>query len=357
MFLSEVQQREDELNEVLGQQNELIASANNEIFKLKKIIENTEKPKKTLSTQTVSLAKTVATQSESTDCGNEHENLEQTEDINRVNTILSKKEATIISNNKESNSSNINNKNRILIVAGAHGKNLIGHLSRQKKEHQMIESILMTNCSNELLVGTAIKESKNYTTSDTLIIWTNRINVSIVNKLASQTNTNIIIITEPYRYDNKDKNLDIYENNLSLQNDLFHKRSNHMKILECNNILRRTNYERNGLQISSFGKLFLSRAILNLIESNPQCCNATIPYCTLKKKHTNVNKVDKKKSMINQSSGRADEERTNSSTDGEFDMTNQEENSDNNDVRGDVSSDEDSESANFLLEARPPPTI
>ncbi|KAG5884076.1 hypothetical protein JTB14_000665 [Gonioctena quinquepunctata] len=130
-----------------------------------------------------------------------------------------------------------------------------------------------------------------------------------------------------------------------------------MKILECNNILRRTNYERNGLLISSFGKLFLSRAILNLIESNPQCCNATIPYCTLKKKHTNVNKVDKKKSMINQSSGRADEERTNSSTDGEFDMTNQEENSDNNDVRGDVSSDEDSESANFLLEARPPPTI
>ncbi|KAG5865916.1 hypothetical protein JTB14_028087 [Gonioctena quinquepunctata] len=140
LFLSEVQQREDELNEVLRQQNELIASANNEIFKLKKIIENTEKPKKTLSTQTVSLAKTVATQSESTDCGNEHENLEQTEDINR-------------------------------------------------------------------------------------------------------------------------------------------------------------------------------------------------------------------------SSGRADEERTNSSTDGEFDMTNQEENSDNNDVRGDVSSDEDSESANFLLEARPPPTI
>ncbi|KAG5888797.1 hypothetical protein JTB14_007072 [Gonioctena quinquepunctata] len=268
LFLSEVQQREDE---ALRQQNELIASANNEIFKLKKIIENTEKPKKTLSTQTESLAKTVATQSESTDCGNKRENLEQTEDINRVNTILSKKEATKISNNKESNSSNINNKNRILIVAGAHGKNLIGHLSRQKKEHQMIESILMTNCSNELLVGTAIKESKNYTTSDTLIIWTNRINVSIVNKLASQTNTNIIIITEPYRYDNKDKNLDIYENNLSLQNDLFHKRANHMNILECNNILRQTNYERNGLQISSFGKLFLSRAILNLIESNPKC--------------------------------------------------------------------------------------
>ncbi|KAG5862849.1 hypothetical protein JTB14_022454 [Gonioctena quinquepunctata] len=129
-----------------------------------------------------------------------------------------------------------------------------------------------------------------------------------------------------------------------------------MKILEYNNILRRTNYERNGLQISSFGKLFLSRAILNLIESNPQCCNATIPYCTLKK-NTNVNKVDKKKSMINQSSGRADEERTNSSTDGKFDMTNQEGNSDNSDVRGDVSSDEDSESANFLLMVRSPPTI
>ncbi|KAG5878073.1 hypothetical protein JTB14_031508 [Gonioctena quinquepunctata] len=83
LFLSEVQQREDELNEALRQQNELIASANNEIFKLKKIIENTEKPKKTLSTQTESLAKTVATQSESTDCGNKRENLEQTEDINR----------------------------------------------------------------------------------------------------------------------------------------------------------------------------------------------------------------------------------------------------------------------------------
>ncbi|KAG5876767.1 hypothetical protein JTB14_017338 [Gonioctena quinquepunctata] len=37
--------------------------------------------------------------------------------------------------------------------------------------------------------------------------------------------------------------------------------------------------------------------------------------------------------MINQSSGRADEERTNSSTDGKFDMTNQEENGDNSDVR------------------------
>ncbi|KAG5896038.1 hypothetical protein JTB14_011033 [Gonioctena quinquepunctata] len=57
------------------------------------------------------------------------------------------------------------------------------------------------------------------------------------------------------------------------------------------------------------------------------------------------------------SSGRADEKRTNSSTDGKFDMTNQEENSDNSDVRGDVSSDEDSDSANFLLKARPPPTI
>ncbi|KAG5861758.1 hypothetical protein JTB14_020972 [Gonioctena quinquepunctata] len=61
--------------------------------------------------------------------------------------------------------------------------------------------------------------------------------------------------------------------------------------------------------------------------------------------------------IIRPSVGRADGERTNSSTDGEFDMTNQEENGDNSDVRGDVSSDEDSESANFLLKARPPPTI
>ncbi|KAG5883465.1 hypothetical protein JTB14_030887 [Gonioctena quinquepunctata] len=61
--------------------------------------------------------------------------------------------------------------------------------------------------------------------------------------------------------------------------------------------------------------------------------------------------------ILESSSGRANERRTNSSTDGKFDMTNQEENSDNSNVRGDISSDEDSQSANFLLKARSPPTI
>ncbi|KAG5864727.1 hypothetical protein JTB14_021823 [Gonioctena quinquepunctata] len=68
-----------------------------------------------------------------------------------------------------------------------------------------------------------------------------------------------------------------------------------MNIFECNNILRRSNFEWNGSRITSTGRWYLSKAILNLIENNPKSSSKEKRICNLEDKRQNTKKQVEKK--------------------------------------------------------------
>ncbi|KAG5896536.1 hypothetical protein JTB14_030741 [Gonioctena quinquepunctata] len=76
----------------------------------------------------------------------------------------------------------------------------------------------------------------------------------------------IILITQPFRYDSEIINSKIYINNLSLKKQLHEAKSPHY-LLECNNIIQTRNYKANGYAPKKSAKLFLCKALLNLIRT------------------------------------------------------------------------------------------
>ncbi|KAG5885862.1 hypothetical protein JTB14_013873 [Gonioctena quinquepunctata] len=67
-----------------------------------------------------------------------------------------------------------------------------------------------------------------------------------------------------------------------------------MKILECNNILRRSNFGWNGSQITSTGRWYPSKTILNLFKNNLKFSSKAKIICNLEDKRQNTkNQVEK----------------------------------------------------------------
>lgn len=73
-------------------------------------------------------------------------------------------------------------------------------------------------------------------------------------------------MTEPYHHSEIYVDNLIYNNNLSLIKELHFKQIRTVHILECNNILRKSNLTKNGRKLNKSGKWHLSRALVNNIE-------------------------------------------------------------------------------------------
>ncbi|KAG5883322.1 hypothetical protein JTB14_032523 [Gonioctena quinquepunctata] len=176
-------------------------------------------------------------------------------------------ERTIFTNTNRGTLSNYTQRNKILIVAGHHGRDMAKFLLLQNEYEYMTQTILKLNCHPNILIDTAIRNSGTFTKKDIVIIWTERMTSQIRSRLIpNTTHTNLIVVTQPFRYDNEEMNDYIYSKNLQLKKTIHFKKLN-TNILECNNILRKSNYNRNGYTITAKGKWYVCRAIWKVIST------------------------------------------------------------------------------------------
>ncbi|KAG5866462.1 hypothetical protein JTB14_030409 [Gonioctena quinquepunctata] len=116
------------------------------------------------------------------------------------------------------------------------------------------------------LVHTAIANSKNFSKMDVIVIWLDKINSTLLETFLNEIqHTKSIIISEPYRYDIRVNQI-IYKQNWDVQKNLHHMGLKNTVFMECNNILRKSNYSRNGYELKPEAAHFLCNEIFNRIK-------------------------------------------------------------------------------------------
>lgn len=164
-------------------------------------------------------------------------------------------------------SDNQPNRKQILFVSGNHGKGMIKLLISRACDKYFVQSIIKPNATNDELLQTAINNSSYFTPQDIVILWCDKINNHIHNKILTHfENTRLLILTEPYRYDISGINDVIYQNNLKLLEVITKLKSSNKIVLDCNNSLRKSNYHRDKFSVTMTGKRFLCRKIFEMIE-------------------------------------------------------------------------------------------
>ncbi|CAG9824059.1 unnamed protein product [Phaedon cochleariae] len=111
----------------------------------------------------------------------------------------------------------------ILFVSGNHGRGVAQMIKTQIGNSFKVHSVLKPNAGAYVLLQTALENSKKFSKNDLVILWLQNTYEYPNTRILSQMNhTNVLIITEPYRYDfDYINDLDyinksIYENNLHL---------------------------------------------------------------------------------------------------------------------------------------------
>ncbi|KAG5884087.1 hypothetical protein JTB14_027770 [Gonioctena quinquepunctata] len=158
-------------------------------------------------------------------------------------------------------------KPKILIIANHHGKNLARSLALYTNMF-VIEAIIKSDATDTELMKTAIKHSQSYTKHDFILLWPSTLQPYLVDKFIQKVKnegTNPIILTQPYQYNNGFNNMTVYLNNLSVCKELNSRQMKIMNVIECNGVLRKSNYNRNREDINKVGKKFLARFIINHI--------------------------------------------------------------------------------------------
>ncbi|KAG5878888.1 hypothetical protein JTB14_031546 [Gonioctena quinquepunctata] len=106
----------------------------------------------------------------------------------------------------------------------------------------------------------------DFTKNDFVILWPNAMKIHLLDDINQRlSNTNILVIIEPYRYNFKTCNEFIYQKNVSLIKHLHASNYQNTFAFECNNYLGRICYNKNG-SINNKGKACLSRALLDFIK-------------------------------------------------------------------------------------------
>ncbi|KAG5898981.1 hypothetical protein JTB14_004700 [Gonioctena quinquepunctata] len=152
----------------------------------------------------------------------------------------------------------------MLIVAGSNGKELANILLRQTEKY-VVQAIIKSNAPDDELIKTAIYHSTGFSKNDIVLIWTKIPRLQLIEKLV---NTNPIIITRPYRYDQIYKNHGIYLENLAFVKDVFYSNNKPGLVFECNSTLRKNNYLTDGHTINRIGKWYLVQSLLRHIDKH-----------------------------------------------------------------------------------------
>ncbi|KAG5886582.1 hypothetical protein JTB14_011294 [Gonioctena quinquepunctata] len=76
-------------------------------------------------------------------------------------------------------------------------------------------------------------------------------------------NTNPLVITEPYQLDMKEKlNFAINEDNIAMYKELHKQKLGTSNIIECNSILRKSNYCSDGFTLNDNGKWHICKHLV-----------------------------------------------------------------------------------------------
>lgn len=158
---------------------------------------------------------------------------------------------------------------KMLIVAGSIGRNLANIISKETMEYQC-QAIIKPGALDIDLLNTALNNTKNFTKKDIVIIWTSELHIQIIDKfLLKLKYTNPIVLTKPYEYGkNETQNYKIYQSNIFFLKQLFERNISMQHVIECNAVLRRSNYSTNGQYIRNTGKLFIAKKIISHIHNN-----------------------------------------------------------------------------------------
>lgn len=224
-FLSEVQQREDELNAFIRSQEATLQKAQDEIEQLKNdILLLTKKSFSTHATQTSN--------------NNYTSKKTQTEPNCELEKISEKTNGT--PSNKTRPASN-SSRSKLILVSGNHGRYLVHFLSEYLDDFS-VSSIMKPNAFEHDLIQTAIVSSKNLTKNDVIIVWPEENCNHLFNQLNNNLgHTNFFILTTPDRYDYPNMNEKIYYSNLALFKEAHSVSGNLNSLINVNSILRRTN--------------------------------------------------------------------------------------------------------------------
>ncbi|KAG5872124.1 hypothetical protein JTB14_013444 [Gonioctena quinquepunctata] len=145
-------------------------------------------------------------------------------------------------------------------------------MSKLTEEYSIL-SFVKPNATDAELVVTATNLARDFTKDDVVLIWPNRLTSNSLDNIRSNLkNTYTIIISEPYR-SNGNINQLIYENNLLIYKKLHAQNTNQCLFLECNNILRRSNYYGDGIRLTNAATFFLGKALLSLVKGLPTSGN------------------------------------------------------------------------------------
>lgn len=171
------------------------------------------------------------------------------------------------------------NRPKLLLVAGAFGRDLVQFLRTHSGNSYHMQAILKPNSSNQELIDTAVRNSKSFSKKDVVVICPfSAVNQLIDGFLLELGHTNALILTTPFGRDTRENFL-IYENNLSLYKRLHFCGLNLSGILDCNSVLSSD-------RISCFskqGKQLIARAIwrrlLDLTVTPVNVCDAFLDPC------------------------------------------------------------------------------
>ncbi|KAG5891609.1 hypothetical protein JTB14_037123 [Gonioctena quinquepunctata] len=136
---------------------------------------------------------------------------------------------------------------KILIVSTVHGKGMAEAMSKITEEYSIL-SFVKPHATDAELVVMATNLARDFTKDDVSI------NMA---KPSHKLNGNI--------------NQFIYENNLLINKKLH--ATNQCLFLECNNILRRSNYYGDGIRLTNAAKFFLGKALLSSVKGLPTSGN------------------------------------------------------------------------------------
>ncbi|KAG5861961.1 hypothetical protein JTB14_032808 [Gonioctena quinquepunctata] len=137
-------------------------------------------------------------------------------------------------------------KKRIAIISDQKGRGMASYLMSLAKDEFIIESTVKPGASDRELADTVFNNTKNYNENDFVIVWPKINNKRTTTELMTRLlKPQLIIITDPFRYDKNSNNDFAYNNNLTLKKQMFQTKK-HNNVFECNATLKRWHYRRDG---------------------------------------------------------------------------------------------------------------
>lgn len=278
-FIKNAEKSEEELNELIRKQERMILEAKLYIEQLQKTNELlSTKPTCSIGTQTKSretkqtFTQTIHSRSTSTSQQTDNEKPVTNDVGSQVpeRSLRSPKQIKLPFQDRSGDASNKHGpvKPKILFVMGCHGKGLLEGFLNQTEMFRVF-SVVKPYADINDLVSTALQYSKNFTKRDTVVLWSDKPHQDLVSAFIRKLeHTNPLVLTQPYCYNSSHKIAEIYRNNLSLYKNLHSKETKFIHVLDCNSILRKSNYHRNGYHITKRGKWFLGKSLIRHIKEN-----------------------------------------------------------------------------------------